>query len=203
MILRPDEEANRSDIERDENFRSTVNKGIGTVATLGTAAGIGRIMPFLSKYIPADLAIKGLRKVSPKIADFLQRGKSMGLNVEEGIQYVKDTLNPKTSEPPAKENRNIIEQYSPELHQFIDQEIKKGRKAIEAGALAQSDKRFKQVIDKISKDHKTPWSAILQTVYGDQSIQPQQQQNQQQQPQGQGQAALMAILQKIQQSRGA
>ena len=226
MIMRPDEKANQSEIERDERFRSNVNKGVATAASLGSAAvgaGVaGRIMPFLSKYVPVDLAMKGISKISPKLGDFLKRGQSMGLNVEEGLSYVKDQLTPKKEEP--KEQRNIIEQYSPELHQFIISEMQQGRSPMEAGALAsmegKSTKGFKSAIDKIVKDHKAPWSAILQTVYGDQGVKKgqQQQPNQphpnsakgqqmarqeaaQQQP-GQGQAALMAILQKLQQSRG-
>src|SRR6185312_10659550 len=105
-------------------------------------------------------------------------------------------------EPP-KESRNIIQQYSPELHQFIDQEVRKGHKPIEAGAIAQADKRFKDIISKLTKDHQTPWSNILESVYGggEQALPPQNPQQPQQQS-GQGQQALMAILQKIQQSRG-
>ncbi len=161
--MRPDEEANRDEIERDKRFRSNINKGVGTAATIGAAGVTARVLPFLSKFIPVDLAMKGLSKVSPKLADFLKRGQSMGLNIEEGFQYVRDSI---SSKEKPKDNKNIIEQYSPELHQFIDQEIKKGRRPIEAGALAQNDKSFSEVIKKLSKDHKTPWSNILESIYG-------------------------------------
>lgn len=168
MIMRPDEIAGQSEIERDQRFRSNVGKGIGTAATIAggvAAASTAKILPWLSSYIPVDLAMKGISKVSPKLGDFLKRGQAAGLNIEEGIQYLRDQA-PK-QEKVAKENRNIIEQYSPELHQFILGEIKLGRNAMQAGALASADKkRFKKIIDKITKDHKTPWSAILQTVYG-------------------------------------
>lgn len=125
----------------------------------------------------------------------------------------QDTTQPEMQEqltqpptPPSKEGRNIIQQYSPELHQFIEEQVKNGRNPIEAGAIAQNDKRFSSIINKLSKDHKTPWSNILQTVYGQgelQSLQPEQNQQQQlQQKPGQGQAALMAILEQIRKSRG-
>ncbi len=217
--MRPDEEANRAEIERDQRFRSNVAKGVGTAATLGAGAATARIMPFLSKFIPVDLAMKGLTKVSPKIADFLKRGQSMGLNVEEGIQYIRDSISPKeekkspeTGKNP-KENRNVIEQYSPELHQFILGEMQNGRSPLEAGAIAtlgrKGDPDFKPIISKLTKDHKTSWSSILESVYGAQGGQkapnnPNPQQNQQQQPNqpGPGQQALMDILAKINQKLG-
>ncbi len=166
--MRPDEEANRSEIERDKQLRSNVAKGVGTAAGIATGAATARIIPFLSNFIPQNLAIKGLSKVAPKVADFLKRGQSMGLNVEEGIQYIRDSINPKEekqAEKP-KDNRNIIEQYSPELHQFIAQQVNAGRPPIEAAAIAQNDKRFSEVIKKLSKDHKTPWSSIIDSIYG-------------------------------------
>jgi hypothetical protein len=204
MVLRSDEIANEAEIERDQKFRNNVGKGIATASTLvgaGMSAGLGnKIAPFLSKYIPADLAIKGISKVSPSTGDFLKRGQKMGLNVEEGLSFLKEKLSSSEKQQQAKENRNIIEQYSPELHQFIEGEIKNGRNALQAGAIAQQDKKYMSAIDKITKDHKTPWSSILEMVYGgNQSSQPQMNQNQ---STGQGQQALMDILNKINQRLG-
>lgn len=223
MVLRPDEEANLSEIERDENIRSTLKKGASTA--LGLAAGttglgvIGggiasKIMPFLNQYIPTDLAMKGISKISPKLGDLLKKGQSMGLDLQEGLNFIKDKIS--GGEETAKENRNIIEQYDPELHIYLTENLKKGIPLIEAGKKALGHGRFKKSIEKMTKDHRSPWSAILQTVYGSMGVgksQPEQQPQQPQQPitqnppqqqqQGQGQAALMAILQKIQQSRGA
>jgi hypothetical protein len=208
MVLRSDEEANQAEIERDKRLRGNIAKGVKAAASIGAASVGGplasKIMPFLNQYIPSSLAVKGISKVSPKLGSFLKKGQEMGLDIEEGLNFIKNEMSGEKAKENAKENRNIIEQYSPELHQFIDQEIKKGRKPIEAGAIAQNDKRFKNVIGKLMKDHKTPWSNILESVYGSSEM-AQQPQNtssevQQQQP-GQGQAALMAILQKIQQTR--
>ena len=173
MALRSDEAANQAEVERDKKFRGNVGKGIATAASLGSAVVAGplaaRVMPFLNEYIPAALAVKGISKVSPKLGAFLKKGEEMGMNVQGGLDFLKEKIG-KGAEPP-KENRNVIQQYSPELHQFIDSEIQKGRTAIEAGALAQNDKRFKDVISKLSKDHKSPWSSILETAYGSQTQQ--------------------------------
>lgn len=238
--MRPDEQAAFSEIERSQNRDKNIKKGIKTAVGIGSAAlGLGaakagstiysKIAPFLSEYIPVDLAMKGINKINPALGSFLQKGMKQGLNVKDGLNFIKENMQPKQEEKKesTKEKRNIIEQYSPELNQFINEEVGKGRTPIEAAALAQNDKRFKDVIGKLTKDHKTPWSNIIEGIFGKgQATQPQQQgflmpqpeiphsssaeqdmSRQQQQPQqgqqpGQGQQALMAILQKLQQSRG-
>lgn len=214
--MRPDELANQSQIDLENKFKRKVGNAASTAVGLGTGAIAGSlsssVMPFLNQYIPADLAMKGINKVAPKLGAFLRRGKEAGLNVEEGLNFLKDKFGA-SEEGKTKDKRSIIEQESPELHQFIDQEIRKGRQPIEAAALAQHDKRFAPIIEKLMKTHKTPWSQIIESVFGNgqmaqpnqtQQAQPQQQQQSPQQAQpGQGQQALMAILQKINQRLGA
>lgn len=231
MIMRPDEKAVESEIQRDQDFRSHVSKGVATAATLGTGAATAgaatKILPWLSKYIPADLAMKGLSKVSPKLADFLKRGQSAGLNIEDGIQYIKDQFTnsekgEKNNGENPKEQRNIIEQYDPELYTYMSMKVKEGMSPLEAGQKALGHGRFKNAVDKMTKDHKASWSAIIQSVFkmeGQQ--QPKQQMQQQQQmaqpqamqqqtPQGQqgqqpgqGASKLLDILNKLKEARGA
>jgi hypothetical protein len=177
-----------------------IKRGLKGVAGLGTAAvGIGlgsKIMPFLNEYIPTDIALKGISKVSPKFGDFLNRGLAKGLDAKSGLDYIKENLSKKQ----APNERNIIEQYSPELHQFLTGEIQKGRQPLEAGALAETSGKYKKAIQDMVKDHKAPFSSILESVFGSaqQPQQPQQQapQQGQQQPEN-GDQALMAALQKI------
>jgi hypothetical protein len=172
--LRPDEEANEREIERNERFNSNVKRGVKTAGNLAiSASGVGlssKLLPFLSKYIPPDLAIKGINKVSPKIGGFLEKGAAMGLDVQEGLNFLKDKLEPKEQEgkEPAKENRNIIQQYSPGLFQYISDLIKEGNTPIEAGAKALKflDDKHRKVIKQMEKDHKTDWSSIVQSVFG-------------------------------------
>ncbi len=179
-------------------FKSVAKTAIG----YGGGIALSKVAPFLSKYIPENIMVKGLSKLDPRFGKFIDKALSNGTSLEEVKSFISEKMegqeDSQKQEPP-KENRNIIQQYSPELYQFIDEQIKNGRDPLQAGAIAQNDKRFSSIINKLSKDHKTPWSNILQSVYG-QSQKPQQQNSQQQS--GQGQAALMAILQKLQQSRG-
>lgn len=171
MVLRPDEEANISQTELSENRRRNVTNGIKSAVGIAVVAGSlglsSKVLPFLSEYLPADLAIKGISRVSPKLGDFLKKGMSQGLDIKEGLDFIKEKITTSSKEN-VQDNKNIIEKYAPELHQFIDQEVRKGRSALQAGAIAQTDKKFKPIIDKLTKDYKTPWSNILESVYGSQ-----------------------------------
>jgi len=224
-------------------------KAIKTGASLGASLYGGglaasKVLPFLSKYIPADLAIKGLTKIDPRFGIFintaLKKGKSFDEikqfiqgEVEKGQQQESETepnlspsgfpikeknqqqTNPKKQN--AKDQRNIIEQYSPELHQMLSKHVTAGRSPTEAAALAANEgkgqKSFKAIIKKIQEDHKTPFESIVESIYGggqyggsvnppQQNQQPQQPQQQGQQQAGSGQQALMSILQKIDQRLG-
>lgn len=206
--LRPDERAMEVEIEKENRLRKNVGKGVSVVAGLG-GVGLGagltsKILPFINEYITPELAVKGIKKVSPKLGQFLEKGRDMGLDVKEGLNFIKDKMTKK--EEPTQDNRNIIEQYSPELKQFIEGQLQQGRSPLEAGALAQNLGKFNQIIKKLTQDHKAPWSSILESIYGGAGkAQPQQAQPQQQGQQGQQQgndanAQLMAMMQKFQQA---
>jgi hypothetical protein len=195
--MQPYQEASE-EISRQANAPLNIAKNVGGLASAGATAyfggaAINRVLPFLSKYIPEELAIKGLNKIDPRFGKFINKAMAAGQTFDE----VKDLIGSKIEEGaeqsmPAKESRNIIEMYSPELHQFIQEQIQSGRSPLEAGALATLDKKggkgFKGIIDKIVKDNKAPWAAILQTIYGQgQMAQQQSQQQPQQAPPTQGQ----------------
>ncbi len=210
--LRPDEQVTESEIRKSKTRNEQLKSGASTAASL-SVGGLGykaasKILPFLNEYIPEDLAMKGINKVMPSVGKFLKSGLGQGLSLKSGLDFLKNEFSKTEQNEPAKESKNIIEKESPELHQFISEEIKKGRKPIEAGAIAQNDKRFKDVINKLSRAHKTNWSSILESIYGSGDMtQPQQQmqqsntQPQQQQGQQQGQLnpQIQAALQKIMQ----
>lgn len=200
MVLRPDEEAAQEEIRRDQKFRQNIQKSVKTAGTL-TGVGIAgalssKIAPFLSQYIPTDLAMKGINKVSPKLGEFLRKGQAMGLDVREGIDFIKNKITPKEINKPI-ENRNIIEQYSPELFQFINNEIQKGKSPLEAGELALNQENFIKIIQKIMADHKAPFSSILKTVFGGSDLAQTNGQTQKQQQGGISDEQLLAAFQNI------
>ena len=212
--LRPDQQAGEAEKSRAAGRDELFKKGAQTALSIGSAAIGGpalasRITPFLNKYINPEMALKGISKLSPSTGEFLRNGLEKGLTLQSGLDFLKDNFG-KQKEQKAPDQRSILEQYSPELSQFIQGEIQKGRSPLEAGALAQNDKRFKPIIDKMSKDHKTPFSSILESIFGggqmaqQQPQQPQQQaqQGQQQGQGGPGQQALMQTMNKIMQQLG-
>lgn len=235
--LRPDEMARESEIIKARERTNDVRSGLQTAATLGTfglAPSIAaKVLPFLNQYIPSGLALKGISKVMPALGNFLKNGMNQGLTLQSGLSFLKESFQnekPEQAEPP-KENRNIIEQYDPELHSYLKMKIGEGVNLLEAGKKALGHSRFKSAIEKITKDHKTSWDAILKTVYGmGETTNPKeeavkkwnehrkksmleeererfemgygQQQQQQGGQQGPGQQALMAILNKINQKLG-
>lgn len=225
--MQPYQEASQES-QRQANYPLDIAKkavSLGsTAATLGSSVVAGskllqKITPFLSKYIPEDLAIKGLSKIDPRFGKFIEKAQSAGQSFDEIKNFISEKAE-EVDEKPAKENRNIIEKESPELHEFISQHIASGRSPAEAAMLAKKEDKFKRIIGKLSQSHKAPWLSIIESIFGSQPmgqskatlqeqqpdqqqiVQGQMQQGQQQQNPGQGQQALMAILQKINQRMG-
>lgn len=148
--------------------KSAISTG-ATIAGAATGAAafapiLAKAAPFLSQYIPENLAIKGLSKISPKLGKFVNDSLKNGFDFNEVKDFIGEQIT--ESQKSAKENRNIIELASPELHEHLKQEIAKGRTPIEAAAIAQHDKRFADTIKKLTKEHKTNWSSIIQSIFG-------------------------------------
>jgi hypothetical protein len=184
--LQPYQKASMAQKNRGEN---ALKLGAGALAA---QAALPRVLPLLSNYIPTDLAMKGLKKVAPGIGDFMENTLNVGFGADEVKEFVKG----KMSAGMPKEGSNIIQQVSDQLYEFLQNHIKQGRNPLEAGALAQLDPKFKNDISKLEKQHKTPWSAILQTVFGGQE-QPQRQAEQPIQSPSNNDEAIMAALQKV------
>ncbi len=168
--LRPDEQAKLSEIERNEN----INRGTKKLATTGLNIGAGlygagiatKLAPFLSSHIPTDLAIKGINKISPQLGSVLKKGMGLGLSIQDGLKYVEENLQKKKQEDTEPEKQNILEQYSPELFNFINGEIQKGRSLLETVSMANTLEKFKPIIKKLTEDHKTPFANIVQSIFG-------------------------------------
>lgn len=211
MYRNPNEEASEEKKKHAERYSSAV-KTSANFAIGGTLAGAfggsqiaQKVLPFLSKFIPQNLMLKALHKIDPRISKFADNALKTGNDIEEVRDFIGNKLQAKPPKTPKEEqtqdNRNIIEQYSPQLKQFIEDQIAQGRSPLEAGALAQNSSQFSQIIKKLSLDHKAPWSAILESIYGGAGqAQPQQnQQSQQQQPQQQNGQGIDPQLAQIMQ----
>lgn len=202
-VLRPDEMARESEIKKAQGRTNAVRSGLKTVASLGGAGIAAKILPFLSQYVPSDLALKGINKVAPVVGNFLKSGMSKGLTLQSGLSFLSENLSNEKEKESIKEDRNIIEQYSPELHQFMTESIGSGEDPIRAAASAIFDKKknFESIIKKMEKDHNTPWSSIVESVYGQQGVKktPNQPEQGQQQPNQSGQGLDPGVAQILQQ----
>lgn len=184
----------------------------GAIGAASFAPLLAKAAPFLSQYIPEDLAMKGLAKISPNLGKFVKDATDNGYDFDEVKNFLGDQIT--QSQEQLKEDRNIIQQYSPQLYQYITEQIGKG--VSPAQAAVQAQKQFKNTIKEIEKDHKTSWTSLVESIFGGGQMAEKPAQNMQQpvdiasqqmqpQPAGQpgpGQQALMAILAKINQKLG-
>lgn len=178
---------------------------------LEVGANLGaRIMPLLNTLVPTAFAVKGLNKIDSRLGKFISHAEQLGNDFGEVREFIKGKV--ESSQQPAKENRNIIEMESPELHQFISQAIKGGKKPFQAAMEATKDIKHLKKIVKLEKEHKTPWQKIVQSIYGGEAVVPEQAlpqdsglsresliaQGQQQQPQqGAGDDQILAAINRV------
>jgi len=150
---------------QSERPKKVAKHAIGIGSTIAAASSfapiLARAAPFLSQYIPENLAIKGLSKINPKFGKFVKNAMDEGFDFKE----VKDFIGGKIKES-QEEEKNIIQKYSPELFQFIDQQVKQGVSPLEAGHKAQNEKKFSDVIKKMTGDNRTNFLNILEMIYG-------------------------------------
>ena len=192
--MRSDERANEEQIRRSQGRDKLLKQGAGLALSAGTAAlGAGvasKIVPLLSEYIPMDLAMKGISKVSPKVGEFLKRGQSLGLDMKEGFNFIRENLAPKqeTEEPaqehPILQEAKIFEAEFPKIAQAIANLMKSGRTPIEAAEIIEKSlpKEIKSVEKKLGKKFKD----FILNIFGNepqQTQQPPTQKPQAQQPQ--------------------
>lgn len=191
MVLRPDEIASKSNIEAEERTTGRVKQGasLALSAGLGTAAaatGIAsKIAPFLNQYIPVDLAVRGISKISPKLGNILKKGQSMGMDINEGMEFIKR----KMAEPEKKKQ----ESKQAALKKFNEKK-----------------KKGKGVVDELSEQYQKHYGSpqwnmppaqakpgIQQQAQQKQQAVKQQTQKQNPQQAGRSDQELLAALQKI------
>jgi hypothetical protein len=153
MNLRPDEIAALQRIEKSKREDESLNKGLNLAGKLGTAAiGIGaasKIFPFLNDFIPVDLAVKGISKISPELGKFLKKGQSMGLDLKQGLDFLKNKLSPQqTQSNPIQE----FETNYPDLAQALSGYINQGQTPQAAAAILKTSSAFGKKIKDLEKN---------------------------------------------------
>lgn len=179
--LRPDEKASQDDIAKSKKHDERIKSGVKTVANIGLAAtGFGaaskvagplasRILPFLSEHIPTALALKGINKVSPQVGGILEKGMQQGLDIKEGLSFLKGQLDNLKNEGRTPEGeRNIIQKYSDNLHEYIQGMINQGNSPLDAAGKAKKflTGKLAETIKTIEKDYKTDFGNIVESIFG-------------------------------------
>jgi len=185
------------EIQRQAREPTQGIQSLGLIAgkTLLGATVLGRVLPLLSSYIPSNIAMKGLNKLDPRFGKLFDGLEKAGIPIEEAFSFLKEKAGLSESQK-SKQKQNLIQKYSDQLNQFLQNQIQQGRQLLEAGALAQLDQKFKNVISQMEKDYKVPFSSILENTFGN----VQQSENIQQESQqstGSSDQAIMAALDKI------
>ncbi len=161
-MTRYDELANEEEIKRERSSDKMLKTGANALATtaIGYSGLPAKIAPFLSNYIPTDLALKGINKVAPKLGKILESGMKQGLSIKDGLDYLKDNL----PEKPEEKEKNIIKKYAPHLDNFIQQELAAGKEP--GQVINEAWKKDKKIVQQIEKDAKRSWLEIAEDIYG-------------------------------------
>lgn len=192
--MQPYQRANEEQIrQRDAPINALKQVG-SAAASLGTAYAGGavasslaeKVLPMLSKYIPQDLAMKGLNKIDPRLGKFVQKAMDNGESFDDAKAFIEEKAAPAAQE---KKEGNIIKQYSPSLYQYIKDMIDQGNSPLNAALKAKKNLTAlgaKKAIKDIEKDHKIKFEEVVESIFGQNQQAPQGQQAQSMQaPQGQ------------------
>jgi len=96
-------EAIKKNSETSKNLiKGAANLGIGLatggVAAVGANAILGKIIPFLSQYIPAGIALKGIAKVSPNLSKFINLSLQSDNSEADVVNFIREKVSPKQEE---------------------------------------------------------------------------------------------------------
>jgi hypothetical protein len=220
MNLRPDEEASQAHINYDKKAAGFIKKGIGLAAGTAGFSGASRILPFLNELVPTELAIKGLKKVDPRIGEFVEKTVQNGFSTNNVLDFLRDQfVKPPEQNPPQETTQQkehpilkeakVFEANYPELAQALMRTMQNGQSAEAAAAILKQSTPFSKSIKKFEKEIGKNFVDFVVDLMGNQNQsmqQPQANQVQQQvQPQAQQQSGgvdpqLMQLVQGIRSS---
>jgi hypothetical protein len=188
--MEPYQAAGEEIIRQGEAPGKFVKKALSTATSLATG-GIAatKVLPFLSKYIPENLAMKGLSKLDPRFGKFIQGAQERGFSFDDIKDFMGEKIQSGEGE---KEKENILSKYDPMLDKvlryYIDQ---KGLTPSQAATHAEvREPKLKKIIEQVKKDFKNKnFAEIVENAYvnykkkgqesvSDQIVEPQQQSQQ-------------------------
>lgn len=204
--MRAEQRASEEEIKRSQERDQIVKKGAGLAVGAASGLAASRVLPFLNDFIPVDLAIKGISKVNPKIGSFLKKGQEQGLNLKDGLDFLKQQFSPSEEVKQSNPLQDFETNY-PDIASALSRTIQNGQSPDAAAAILKNSSSFSRDVKKLEKEVGKNFIDYVLELFGNQSQQPQQQVQQEpqisQEMQGQPQqgggvdAQLMAALDKI------
>jgi len=205
---------------------SPVNVGSTAIGAATTLAGGGiaskvlqKAIPFLSSFISPEEAMKGLSKLDPRLKSFIGTAMENGKPFEEVRDFISDKIDqaiPKQSDKREKLDKTYSNFFEGVVKRYINEGLSPAQAAVKIKNTSSNKAFIKSmeqgygmdlvdIIDSVfgSKAMALPEQEAQQTAPESQAALQKQAPMQQQQAPGQGQQALMGILQKIAQARGA
>ena len=152
-----------------------IKTGIGTALSVaGGSAILSRLAPFLNKFVPADIAIKGISKLSSTLGSFIKEAQKKGYPEEEIISFVQE----KSEQEKASEEAKL-------------ESLRRAKEAKKKGSGKES------FVEKELARVQGQYGQMAQNPESQAALQPQQQQPQQ----GDAMQKLMQALQMAAQAR--
>jgi hypothetical protein len=93
--------------------------GITAAGFIGGGTILNRILPFLSRHIPTDIAVKGLTKIDKRFGKFFDNAAKIGSTVDRALKFIKDKFAPDEETPPPQTGSEALRQES--LQKFNQQ----------------------------------------------------------------------------------
>jgi hypothetical protein len=120
MTIQPYQAATE-EMKRQSQFPvKLLKKAAGiTGLALGGAPILARIAPLLSKFIPEDIAIKGLTKLDPRMGKFINSAMKLGHSFDEVKDFIGEKIQPKSAQQ--EEEFNPSEQKRRDMLQKANQ----------------------------------------------------------------------------------
>jgi hypothetical protein len=196
--MRVERESAEREIEESERPERLAKKALSTGVSIA-AGGLGlgslgvgknmikRLLPFLNKALPEEIAVKGISKINGKFGKFIEEGIKKGLPASGAIEYLRNEAQNSPVAKKLEEFRAAASKDSP-ARAKLRKELGGEDRFIRHEMQKQQKQQNKQILQERSEAEKLERQKIQGANQG--------------QPQGGGQAALMQILQQINQRLG-
>lgn len=143
MSLQPYQKASDEIRRQSESPGKFLKNTALTIGGLGASSQIlKQITPFFNKFIPKDIAIKGLTKINPTLGKFIQGSVKQGYPMEDVLEFVKSKVTNDEEENEEVESKAALQ--SPEMQQPTIKQMLKDPNIPFAGNQAQQPQPMQQ-----------------------------------------------------------